>query len=48
MKRIKEKFNGTVKYWRVSYEQASGEDRLSIGMFALFMLVYAWWAILVF
>jgi len=32
---------------RVSYEQANKQDRLSLGMFGLMMLVYAWWAILV-
>jgi hypothetical protein len=48
MKRTKEKFRRIVKYWRVSYNQANGQDRLSIGMFALLMLVYAWWAIVVF
>ncbi|HET9590381.1 MAG TPA: hypothetical protein VFO91_16460 [Anaerolineales bacterium] len=47
MKRIKEKFKRTVKYWRVSYMQASGRDRLSLGMFAFFMLAYTWWLILV-
>jgi len=47
MKRTKEKFRRIVKYWRVSYGQANSQDRLSLGMFALMMLVYAWWAILV-
>lgn len=45
MKRTKEKFRRFVKYWRVSYEQANQRDRLFLGMFALMMLVYAWWAI---
>ena len=48
MKQIKEKFKRKVKYWRVSYMQASGRDRLSIGLFALLMLAYAWWVIVVF
>lgn len=48
MKQIKEKFKRTVKYWRITYQQASGNDRLSIGMFALMMLVYVWWAMQVF
>jgi len=43
MKRLREKVKRTAKYWRVSYKQASGNDRLYIGMFALAMLVYAWW-----
>jgi hypothetical protein len=47
MKQTKEKFRRIVKYWRVSYEQADKQDRLSLGMFALMMLIYAWWAILV-
>jgi hypothetical protein len=48
MKRIKEKFKRTVKYWRISYHQANGRDRLSMGLFALLMLAYTWWVILVF
>ena len=43
MKRIEEKFKRTVKYWRISYKQASGRDRLYLGLFALIMLTYAWW-----
>jgi hypothetical protein len=46
MKRIKEKFKRTVKYWRISYQQANGRDRLSMRMFALLMLAYAWWVIM--
>lgn len=48
MKRTKEKLKRIVKYWRISYMQASGRDRLSLGMFAVVMLVYVWWVILVF
>jgi hypothetical protein len=48
MKRIEEKLKRKVKYWRISYQQASGQDRLSIGLFALMMLAYAWWVILTF
>jgi hypothetical protein len=48
MKQIKEKFRRTVKYWRISYRQASGRDRLLMGMYALMVLVYAWWMMLVF
>jgi len=48
MKRIEEKFKRTVKYWRISYKQASGRDRLTLGLFGLVILVYAWWLILVF
>jgi hypothetical protein len=44
---MKEKFKRAVKYWRISYQQASGRDRLSIGMFALLMLAYAWWVLIV-
>jgi hypothetical protein len=47
MKRIEEKLKRKVKYWRVSYLQASGRDRLSLGMFTMVMLIYTWWAILV-
>lgn len=48
MKRIKEKYNRIVKYWRISYQQASGRDRLVIGVFTFMMLTYMWWAILAF
>jgi len=48
MKQIKDKFKRTVKYWSISYKQASGRDRFSMGMFALLMLVYWWWVTLVF
>ena len=47
MKQIKEKFRRKVKYWRVTYKQADQQERLSLGMFALAMLVYAWWVMLV-
>ena len=42
MKPIKEKIKRTVKYWRVSYQQANGRDRLLLGIYALMVLVYAW------
>ena len=48
VKRPKDKFKRLMKYWRVSYQQASEKERLSLWMFALVMLVYTWWAILVF
>ena len=47
MKRIKEKFRRTVKYLRVSYKQASLDERMLMGMGALVMLVYAWWVVVV-
>jgi hypothetical protein len=47
MKLIREKLKRIVKYWRVWYRQASGSDRLYMGMGALVVLVYAWWVILV-
>ncbi|HSL29125.1 MAG TPA: hypothetical protein VK900_08000 [Anaerolineales bacterium] len=47
MKQIEDKLKRKVKYWRVSYQQASGRERLSIGMFALLMLVYTWWVFLI-
>jgi hypothetical protein len=47
MKQIEEKFKRTVKYLRISYKQASGRDRLYLGLFGLMVLVYAWWVILV-
>jgi hypothetical protein len=48
MKHIREKLRRKVKYWRISYKQVSGPDRLSLGMFTFIMLVYAWRAFLVF
>ena len=48
MKRINEKVKRTVKYLRVSYQQANDRDRLSLYMFALIMLIYTWWAMIVF
>ncbi len=47
MKRIEDKLKRKVKYWRVSYQQANGRERLSLGMFALLMLVYTWWVFLI-
>ena len=47
MKRLEEKFKRTVKYWVVSYKQARERDRLSIWLFALMILIYAWWVTLV-
>ncbi|HJS19260.1 MAG TPA: hypothetical protein VJ785_10975 [Anaerolineales bacterium] len=48
MKRIKEKIQRRMKYLRVSYHQASGRERLSLGMFVMVMLTYMWWAILMY
>jgi len=47
MKQIEEKFKRTVKYWRICYKQASGRDRLYMGLFSLLVLVYAWWIMVV-
>jgi hypothetical protein len=47
MKRLEEKFKRTVKYWRISYKQASERERLVMGMLALMILTYAWWVIVV-
>jgi hypothetical protein len=47
MRRINEKFKRVVKYWRVSYKQASRADRLVMGMCTLTVLVYAWWVFVV-
>ena len=48
MKQIQEKVKRTVKYWRISFKQTSGRDRLYIGLFALLMLTYVWWVSLIF
>ena len=47
MKQIEEKLKRKVKYWRISFMQASGRDRLHLGLYGLLILVYAWWYILV-
>ena len=47
MKRIKEKFERIVKYWRIRYRQASGRERFYLGLYTALMLTYAWWVILV-
>jgi hypothetical protein len=47
MKPIKEKLKRILKYWCISYQQSRERDRLSIAMFAVLMLVYAWWVIVV-
>lgn len=47
MKQIEEKLKRKVKYWRVSYLQASGRDRLSVGMFMIMILIYMWWVSLI-
>ena len=46
MKQKKDKFRRVVKYWRVKYMQASSQDRLSVALFVVVMLMYAWWAML--
>jgi hypothetical protein len=48
MKQIKQKYARILKYWRISYKQSSGRDRLILGVFTLLMLTYVWWAILAF
>ena len=48
MKRIKEKSKRIIKYWRITYQQASENDRLIVGLFFMVMLAYIWWAMLVF
>ena len=48
MKQIEEKLKRKMKYWRVSYMQASNRDRLLLGAFMLIFLTYAWWMMLVF
>ena len=47
MKQIEEKFKRKVKYWRISYKQASGRDRLHMGLYSVLILVYLWWYFLV-
>jgi hypothetical protein len=47
MKRIEEKLKRKVKYWRISFMQASGRDRLHVGLYSILILVYAWWVFIV-
>jgi hypothetical protein len=46
MKNLKEKFKRRVKYLRVSYQQSRGRERLNLYMFAMLMLIYAWWVMI--
>ena len=46
MKQIKQKYVRILKYWRISYKQSSERERLIVGVFALMMLTYFWWALL--
>jgi hypothetical protein len=46
MKRIKDKYKRIVKYCRISYKQASEQDRLLLGVLAFMILTYVWWAML--
>lgn len=43
MKQIEKNFKRKMKYWRLGYQQASGRDRLVLGLYALLVLIYAWW-----
>jgi hypothetical protein len=47
MKQLKEKLKRHMKYLRVSYQQTRGRERLNLFMFAMLMLIYAWWAMMV-
>ena len=47
MKQIEEKFKRKVKYWLITYKQASGRDRLHLGLYSVLILVYLWWYFLV-
>ena len=47
MKQIEEKLKRKMKYLRISYKQASGRDRLSLGLYSVLILVYVWWYFLV-
>jgi hypothetical protein len=46
MKRIQDKYKRIVKYWRISYKQASDRERLLIGVYTLMALTYLWWMFL--
>jgi len=47
MKQIEEKLKRKMKYLRISYKQASGRDRLSLGLYSVLILIYVWWYFLV-
>lgn len=47
MKQIEEKLKRKVKYWRISFMQASDRERLHLGLYSILVLVYAWWVFLV-
>lgn len=46
MKQIEEKLKRKVKFLRVAYRQASGQDRLLLGLYGLIILIYTWWYML--
>lgn len=48
MKQKKEKIRRVLKYWRVMYMQAGRQERLSMAMFIVVILMYLWWAMLTF
>jgi hypothetical protein len=48
MKRLKDKLKRQMKYLRVSYQQTRGRERLNLYMFALLLVVYAWWVMMIF
>jgi hypothetical protein len=47
MKQIEEKFKRKMKYLRVSYQQASGRERLYLGLYGISILAITWWYLLV-
>jgi len=47
MKRIEEKLKRKVKYWWISFYQASERERLYYGLYGLSILVFMWWYIFI-
>lgn len=46
MKQVEEKFKRKVKYWRVSYQQTNGRERLFLALYGVIFLIYTWWYLL--
>ena len=46
MKKLKERLQRKIKFYRVGFEQSSGDDRLSFVIFWGVMSVFLWWIII--
>lgn len=47
-RKVKEKVNRRVKFWRVSWRQLSPEDKQAAGFVAAVLAAFVWWIVSVF